>query len=120
MEIELLKQQILKSVEQTKDEDGNDIIIFTAISGKVYRMYHPQDCCESVYIDEIIGDLDDLLGVPILDAREDTNSDNPKHKGEDSFTWTFYNILTIKGAVTIRWYGASNGYYSEVAYFEEV
>jgi len=36
-----------------------------------FKFYHEQDCCESVSIEEIIGDLDDLVGVPMLEARED-------------------------------------------------
>ena len=39
---------------------------------------------------------------------------------DDSFTWTFYRFATARGYVTIRWYGSSNGYYSEEVTFEEV
>jgi hypothetical protein len=63
--------------------------------------------------------LDDLLRTPILDAREDSNS-KENSKTAESETWTFYNIRTIKGSVTIRWYGTSNGYYSEGVSFEEI
>ena len=77
-----------------------------------YVLYHSQDCCESVVVDEIIGDLEDLENLPLLIAREDSNADGPETKDE-SYTWTFYNFATFKGYVTIRFYGSSNGYYSE-------
>lgn len=94
----------------------NDEIIFTCSDGSVYRMFHMQDCCESVTVDDIIGDLNDLVGSPIITASADSNEENPdgvQKDYQDSFTWTFYNLSTIKGYVTIRWYGESNGYYSE-------
>jgi len=94
----------------------DEFIDFLTDKKEKYQMYHEQDCCETVYVDDICGNIVDLLESPILKAEERTSNDNPK-KGqeyyEDSFTWTFYEIATIKGSVTIKWYGESNGYYSE-------
>lgn len=93
---------------------GNDDVIFRAEDGRVWRMCHYQDCCESVAITEVHGDPNDLVGVPILHAEESTNYDDPSHDySNDSHTWTFYRFTTIKGSVTLRWLGESNGYYSE-------
>lgn len=79
-----------------------------------FVLYHSQDCCENVYVEDIVGELEDLTGWPILSAREDSNVDEPPvSQGEESYTWTFYNFATYKGYVTIRFYGVSNGYYSE-------
>ena len=79
-------------------------------------MYHAQDCCESVTVDDIIGDLNDLLGEPIIVAEEVVSDENPEGVEidyQDSFTWTFYKFANRNGYVDIRWYGESNGYYSE-------
>ena len=93
-------------------KDGTERIEFKTKSGKHYSMEHVEDCCEEVYLEDVCGDLEDLVGSPIIQADEDTNSDNPPEHA-DSFTWTFYNIATKKGHVTLRWLGESNGYYSE-------
>ena len=77
-----------------------------------YVLYHDTDCCESVYVEDIIGDIEDLVKWPLLISREDTNADGPE-LNEESYTWTFYNFATYKGYVTIRFLGTSNGYYSE-------
>jgi hypothetical protein len=100
--------------------DGKNIL-FIVDDKEIYRMFHQQDCCESVYIEDICGDLEDLVGTPILSASEDTNKDNSnKDNDYGSHTWTFYNIRTIKGSVTLRWYGTSNGYYSEAVDIERI
>ena len=82
-------------------------------------MSHYQDCCEQVYIEDIVGDINDVVGSPILLAEEAISHDDDKGNFE-SITWTFYHLSTIKGGVTIRWCGSSNGYYSESVDFERV
>lgn len=108
--------EVLIGKTLTNIEVGHNEIIFTCEDGERYLMYHAQDCCESVYIEDVVGDWQDLIGNPILMAEEVTSNKNPDgvHKEwQDSFTWTFYKFATIKGYVDVRWYGESNGYYSE-------
>ena len=102
--------------------EGDEEIVFIAKDGRKWRMFHDQDCCESVMVEDICGDLHDLIGVPILLAECVESNENPEGVSKDyqeSFTWTFYKLATNKGRVTIRWYGQSNGYYSERVDFEE-
>jgi hypothetical protein len=113
-----------KTLVAVRGAVGDGDMLFTCSDGSVYRMYHDQDCCEGVSVEDVCGEFSDMLDTPILDAREETNStENPpgvKKDYQDSFTWTFYILRTIKGSVTIRWYGESNGYYSESVSFEQV
>ena len=119
----------LVSIERSEDE-----LIFICDNGEKYRLFHWQDCCEFVTIEDICGDLDDLIGAPILKAEEVSNKpfvDAFESKFDDSgkdkdgkyepasFTYTFYKFATIKGYVDVRWYGESNGYYSESVDFEK-
>jgi hypothetical protein len=102
-------------------EKYSEEITFITECGEVWKMYHDQDCCERVYVEDIVGGVDDLLGSPILVCEESINSTLPPLDGRDeSYTWTFYKIATIKGWADIRWYGESNGYYSESVSFEKV
>ena len=100
---------------------GTDKITFLTEGGDSYTMAHIQDCCESVYVEDVVGDMQELIGSPILLAEEVANEDErpPEHDlpYEDSHTWTFYKLRTNSGDVTIRWYGSSNGYYSESVQF---
>lgn len=102
-------------------QNGDDELVFEAGDGTTYRMWHRQDCCEFVEIDDICGDLADLLESPILRAEERESEDPPEGRTNgESDTWTFYELATIKGSVTIRWHGSSNGHYSESVDFQQV
>lgn len=124
VDFSVLKGKTLKSIDNRGEE-----IIFTTTEGETYRQIYYEDCCAGCSVEEIHGDLEDLVGTPILHA-EEVSSGEPddaeaarRAKDEyyyksDSETWTFYKASTIKGSVTIRWYGSSNGYYSESPTFE--
>jgi len=122
-DIRMLLGKTMIVAMQTKGEYGDqDTVAFTTDYGHKFALYHDQGCCEDVWLEDIVGDLGDLVGSPILKASEDTNADDPGKLKEDdhSYTWTFYNIATAKGHVTLRWYGTSNGYYSEAVNFHKV
>ena len=139
VEFSELKGKTLSKIEN----NDNDELIFHCETGEKYKLYHSQDCCENVSIEDINGDLEDLIGTPILLA-EEVNSDEFQEKFEESFklkegfedyiwnyennkgetkpdscTWTFYKLATKNGYVDIRWYGESNGYYSEGVDFKK-
>lgn len=91
----------------------------------VFTFYHEDDCCECVQVEDVVGDLNDLVGKP-LDVIEVVRYDDVTPDGlgledpEDSYVWTFYKFATIKGYVDVRWLGESNGYYSEEVDFKGV
>lgn len=94
--------KVFRSVTSNDSE-----VVFT---GDVsFRLYHDQDCCESVGVEDVCGDLSDLEGQPIISATCDSRHADVD---EGAQQWTFYHLRTIKGTVTIRFYGTSNGYYS--------
>ena len=95
----------------TRVECTNDELILYLTDHQWVRFYHEQDCCESVYIEDICGDLEDLVDSPFVFAEESTNRGTGEYG--DSATWTFYRFQTRKGSVDVRWCGESNGYYSE-------
>jgi len=136
-----LKGKTIKEI--TGLEKESEKVVFEMEDGTKYNMQYYHDCCASCSVEDVCGDVKDLVGSPILLA-EEVSSNEPdetvkaaraqrkreyeeKHGsdayyygGHESETWTFYKLSTIKGSVTIRWYGESNGYYSESATFERI
>ena len=122
-EIKALLGKTLTSVFIDNRSDAPDTIDFDTSDGERFRLFHSQDCCEVVSLAEVIGDIDDLIGSPILEAEcveSERNAEPRPEEVDDSWTWTFYKLGTIKGSVTLRWVGTSNGYYSEAVDFAKV
>lgn len=112
--IEELKGETITLIERNQDEE----IVFTCASGRRFRMYHNQDCCESVAIGSVDGDILSIVGRAIIRAREEPgHEDGGKY---ESVTFTDFILATETSEVTIHWVGESNGYYSESVEFIEL
>lgn len=101
------------------EQGSEEVVIKTAEGGRLFLRYE-QDCCANCSIAQVDGDPEDLVGAPLLMCEEVSNDEPKKDEYDDSFTWTFVKFATTKGYVTLRWYGSSNGYYSEAptAYYK--
>ena len=106
-----VKDFTIASIEGCKAGSGE--VVFTSQNGDKLRLYHEQDCCESVYIEEVHGDPKDLVGHKICMFEEASHDCTDEVDNYGSALWTFYKIATSNADLTIRWLGMSNGYYSE-------
>ena len=90
-------------------EDAESLLIH--LNTHVLEMMHHQDCCESVYLADVVGSFEDLIGYPLLEVSESiVNIESAEY---ESATASYYNFKTVKANVQLRWVGESNGYYSE-------
>ena len=111
MDFEKLKGLIISKIKNEENQE----LYFYSNDGRVFKQYHSRSCCESVHIEDITGDLNDLIDVPIQMAESYTKQGDNKYS-----QFTFYKLATIKGYVTIRWLGSSNGYYSVEVQTKEI
>ncbi|GEP95554.1 DUF7448 domain-containing protein [Chitinophaga cymbidii] len=87
--------------------------------------FFPDECYlndASIFVEDINGDVLDLIGHPILKAESTSSTERPKgsmpHDSYSHQEWTFYHIASIKGNVTIRWYGGSDEYSTSVSFIK--
>ena len=109
-------EQMLGKTFTKVTQVSDDELVFVCEDGAVATFYHQQDCCESVFIEDIVGDLSDLENSPLLEAEEVVTHDGGNWSGSATHSW--YKFSTLKGSVVVRWCGESNGYYSESVDFK--
>lgn len=113
MKFNSLKGKTLTAVERPYE----DSVVFHSDNGFVYESAHYVDCCESVRVEKVIGDIENIIGSPILEAEETTDCEKDPPEYAESWTRTFQRLKTEKGEVTFVWLGESNGYYGETPHF---
>lgn len=100
-------------------EEGSEKIRIYFDDGSKIEMFHEQECCENVYLLDFDNDELMLKFATLLSFEEAVERGEVQ---EGTATWTFYKLTTDRGHMTMRWYGESNGYYSEdviVKYYEK-
>ena len=106
----------------TIENVGGSLVFNT--TGGCYVMNPDADDESRIWLEDICGDVNDVIGPTIVFAEEISNSewpgDVPKEFCYETCTWTFYRIATQNGMIIIRWCGTSNGYNSEAVKFEKI
>lgn len=106
----------------TNVDVSDEEVLFVCDDESAFRVYHMQDCCESVYLYDTQGDPKDLIGQKIIESEEIFPDEAPDGCSEPdpsdySWTWTVHRVKVASGKeVNFVWFGSSNGYYSESVY----
>ncbi len=118
----------------------NEKILFHFDDDVTLVLTHEQNCCEDVTLEDVVGDLNDLVGHPLLVSELRTTYEAEEARGLDeilelvklddvecikrtfasaeAYEWAFYEFRNIKASVTLRYVGESTGYYStDVGFF---
>ena len=117
IELEDLDGEVLTHIDVDSDDKKGDQILLTTQSGRQIRIYHEQDCCEHVRIEGTDGEWRELYGKPILEAVHE--EDGGEWEG-GTCTRTTLTFRVDSATVISRWFGESNGYYSEAVNIEDI
>lgn len=116
-EINEINEHLKSGIKEVKGiKVGSEEVWFYCKDGFIVKMYHSQDCCESVMLesaDSLDNDNDiytDCEWCEMEFVHDEYKSGNSEW---GTYTWTYYKFRTNKGYDVLRWYGESNGYYSE-------
>ena len=122
IEDQIFEELIGKTLTAIKVDDKYAAwILFVISEDEKYLLHNDEADCNDVQvtIDDINGDINDLVGSPLTMAESVSNEAFEKTQDAEG-TWTFYRFATVKGYVDIRWFGTSNGYYSETVTLERL
>ena len=108
--------RVIKSITGL-EKDSTEVKIIFKDGGEIIQN-HKQEWSEEVYVEQVDGNVFMHEGAIVYELLEKVCSKDEIPEEEllsssDSLTATFYTLKTSKGYLDWRWYGESNGYYSE-------
>jgi hypothetical protein len=75
-----------KTLKNTYYDKGSEQIVFVTDDDETYVLFHKQSCCESVTVEDICGDLDDLIGSTIIKAELYTQEKDSESQSAESLS----------------------------------
>lgn len=87
---------------------GSKLVVFHLDDGVRVRMRPDENWDTSISLEDVAGDIEDLIGTVTLS--EVIINDQSNRHGKEA--WTFYRLATKAGLVVFRWYGVAGAYYS--------
>lgn len=107
-----------KTIEEIRGcKKHSDEVTIKFTDGSCLKFYHRQDCCESVLLEDFDTEPEYLINTNIVSIEERISRSGegikPLNDWDESYTWSFYVIKTSSSTMVLRWYGESNGWYSE-------
>jgi len=104
--------------------EGSEEVVLMTADKKAYRLHGDSGYVLDTRLEDIAGNVADLVGTPLLMAQVVSSQAAPsdlKSYGEwESSTWTYYKLATVKGYVTLRWWANSDGNYCEEVFCSEI
>jgi len=109
---EILSGEVIKNI--TGVHYGSREVKLITESKWLCTLYHHQDCCEDVMLEDFDLDPGEIIGQKIYAIQEVSGNPIGGHRGGiGQETWTFYKIATEKNSLWMSWSGGSNGYYRQ-------
>lgn len=110
----------LREVKPGFATTAEEAILFTTSCGRKFLLRHAQDCCESVTIHSIAGDLQSLIGQRITIFKTETDNQLPEGFVPETEPESFSRTIITINNIVITCVGLSNGCYDETMQCEEI
>lgn len=83
----------------------------------VFCMFHSEDCCENVWLEEGLDEIHGLIGKTILSFEERSYTQSEPDEDEYYSSWHLYTVTHTGGYLDLCWRGHGKVYYSHSVRF---